>query len=123
MPMVKVHYRPRAIGWLVANELGEALPQIVADALTSEDSQGELTANDVEVNVGAMDSGSLTRYDLHVEVEANDYPMRRRDLERRTHKIAAEVRIFFNRSETWKSPGPPKGWVWVQLVPAHWVEL
>lgn len=123
MPMVKVLYRSPAVGWMTANLLGNSLPQIVAGALTSKDPEGELVASDIEVEVADMNPGLRTRYDLHIEVEANDYPERRRDLERRAHWIAREVRIFFNRAETWKLSEPPKGWVWVKLVPAHWVEL
>ena len=123
MPMVKVLHRSPTVGWMTANLLGNILPQIVADALTSNDPEGELAASDIEVEVVAMDPGLRTRYDLHIEVEANDHPERRRDLERRAHWIAREIRVFFNQVDTWKLPGPPKGWVWVKLVPAHWVEL
>ena len=123
MPMVKVHYQPNKVGSPTAKALGDCMAGIVARALTCNDPEGELTDSDVEVDVAEMSPKMQTRYDLHIEVEANDYPDRRKDLDQRAQRVAEQVRIFFNQRAPWQPSYLPKGWVWVKLVPAAWVEL
>src|SRR3989344_5798366 len=118
MPIVKVSYRPPIMA-TVAKDLAVELPRIVANALTCDNPDGGLTTKDVEIEVRLMHPGLQTAYDLHIEVEANEYPERRENLERRTHQILLGVRTVFNSIPFWKS-GPPRGWVWVKLFPAHW---
>ena len=122
MPMVRVQYRQGIVTGAVANRLSDGLPRIIAEALTCVNPQGYLSADDVEVEVKAMDKGLRTDYDLHIDVEANDYPDRRSSLEQRSHQIAQKVRAFLDGIYE-DVPSRPKGWVWVKLFPAHWVEL
>jgi len=123
MPIVRVRYR-YPVTTMAANLLGSLLPEIVAEALTCDNPEGSLTAEDVEVEVGVMPAGLNTKYHLHVEVEANAYPERIDVLERRTHLITSRIRQFFNDPENRVLSGlRPKGWVWVKLFPAHWVEI
>jgi len=93
-----------------------ALPQIVAEALTCSDPDGSLTPQDVEVGVeeyGPMDISD--DYHLQVMVDANDFPSRRADLQQRTQRIADQIAAVII--------GPPtRFYVWVRLMPAAFVE-
>lgn len=121
MPIVKVRYRSPVFE-ITAKQLANELPRIVALALTCDDPNGSLDSTDVEVEVEPMKPGLHTNYDLHIEVEANEYTARRKNLEERCHQILIGVRFFFNRVDDWKK-NPPKGWVWVKLFPAYWEEI
>jgi len=118
MPYVRVRHEPlspcndrEGIAIFV-----NALPQIVAEALTCPDPDGGLTPQDVEVSVeeyGPMDiSGD---YHLQVMIDANDFPSRRADLKQRTQQIADRLTAVII--------GPPtKFYVWVRLTPAAFIE-
>ena len=122
MPKVMISYRPHVASLDgAANRLADQIPKIVADALTCANPQGHLVPEDVEVEVKAISSGFRTKYSLLVEVEANDYPERRKTLEQRTHQILCAIRIFLN-GEDWHRFGF-KGWVWVKLFTAYWGEV
>jgi hypothetical protein len=121
MPLVKLFYRD-PVTEVTANALADVLPGFVAEALTCSNPDGKLTAEDVEIDVEPMPKGMRTKYDLHVEVEANDYPERSKDLHRRESLILYDVRGWFDKF-TRNIKGRPKGWVWVKLFPARWDEI
>ena|SRR6185312_9011992 len=121
MPLVKVKYRNSAHE-RVADLLGRQLRRIVAAALTCENPEGHLTAKDIDVEPLEMSPGLQTDYGFIIEVEANEYPERRKNLDERWEDIAVDLRQFFDH------PGfgletRPKAALWVKLFPAKWGDV
>lgn len=120
---VEMRYRSGVVGWMLAQRLGDELPQVVADALTCEGPGGRLTRGNIEVDTMAMGPGLQTAYDLLIEIQACLSAERQRTHEEMAQKIVSAVRIFFYKAEGWNSSQPPKGLVEIQLIPTNEVEL
>jgi hypothetical protein len=69
--------------------------------------------------VEAMDPGLRTKYDLHITVEANEYPERRRNLKDEWEEICDETKALLKSLEVHEVPG----WIWIKLFPAVWGEI
>ena len=122
MPEVKVRYRSAVVPEDVVNQLCDALPKIVAEALTCDDPYGELTPDDIEIYPARMNHLARSKYDLEIRVELNDYRSRRLTLEQRAHQIAIGLRMQFNDIYG-VGKVRPKAWVWVRVCPGEWVEI
>lgn len=107
MPLVMVRYDPVKLG-LIADPIDEGLwwgdssdkfrsftaliPGIVAEALHVEAvPDAHLSAADVGVHVSQRENGDVGSYGLEITVLANDYELRRLDLDRRRSEISAGV--------------------------------
>ncbi len=121
MPFVRLFYRDPVTGSTVTS-LACVLADFVAEALTCSHPDGKLSAGDVEIDVEPMPKGMRTKYDLRIEVEANEYPERRKNLGQRRKEILRKIRLWFY--EKYKGEMPlPKGCLWVKLFPAEWSEF
>lgn len=124
MPLVNVTYNPNAILEQHLKPLGNCLRLKVAWALTCEDEGGSLTPDDIEVRFHAVGPHDINASDLMIEVFANDFPSRRRNIQDRAEAIAEAVREFHNRGGGLRSSDfGGKNFVWVLLAPAGFVFL
>jgi hypothetical protein len=119
MPLVKISYRS-PIEKKDAELLAEFLPSVVASALHCDNPDGRLSAVDVETDVQPISTEMRTQYDLHIEIEANDYPERRIGLTMRRELIANPIRSFLSKHGLY---APGRACVWVKLFPASWGEV
>ena len=120
MPLVTIHYQH--ILSTVAWNMARVLPGIVASALTSDDLDGHLTPDDVEVDVEPMPNGMRTQYHLHIIIEANEYSDRRSNLDQRRERIINALRAKFG--EGWRGHGfRARAFVWVRLMPGSFGEV
>lgn len=97
---------------------GTLLQSATAKELTCEDEGGSLTAADIEVEIRDRDPKRNIggeQYDLQVIVFANNYLSRRANLEERCKKLAGWVRKAL--------PDTVRGFVWIRLAPAAFVEF
>ena len=99
-------------------ELGTLLREWVAAELTCSDRDGDLTYEDIEVEIKQrrprLDIGG-ERYDIQVTVFANDFPSRKANLSDRCACIN-------ERLQQWTA-GRWRGYVWVLLAPAAFAEF
>lgn len=114
MPLVTLR-RSQRVPDEVVDALVKAIPVAVSESLDCNDLGGDLTPDDIEVEVGTIGPLDRNRYDICVNVIANDYPERKASLEvRRQHLQAALIRHI---------PGGLTGYVWVRLCPASFGEF
>ena len=122
MPMLTVKYHPWKGEGSAVEQLAVDLRYVVAEALNCEDTGGQLTSKDIEVEPVMMPAGMRSKYDIHILIEANDYPSRKENLGQRTEKIRAYVRTVLDQ-HCGHFDHKPKAWVWVRLAPGCWVEV
>ncbi|HEY5220888.1 MAG TPA: hypothetical protein VIJ29_01940 [Candidatus Paceibacterota bacterium] len=118
MPSVLVRCR-RPFKPFFVNALAEELPRIVAKALTCENPEGHLDPEGVEVEIEILPEGIRTPFDLHIIVDANDYPERKANLRDRWEMIRSGVAIFWGG----RLYSRPAAFVWVRLFPAQFGDV
>lgn len=98
-------------------KLEDALCEAVAQALTAPNTEhGQLTPDNVEVDIITSTSYKTGNNKLRIIVFANDFDERRADLQKtRVHKITEAVRAIV--------PDDVKGFVYVRLAPAGFAEF
>ena len=83
-----------------------------------------MAVNDTDVEMVVMGPGMVTRYDLHVDVEADDHPKRRVNLGDRTQEIKRKLRMLIDQIHHPKSPGShPKCRLRVRLYPEESMDI
>ena len=95
------------------------LAKVVAEALSTPGTEGELTARDIEVEVREFGKYDVNQADVEIIVFANEYPERLENLEKRRKKIENNVRSWLNAVETSKAPdlsAISKLSIWLPLV-------
>jgi len=126
MPEIQLKYR-HPISRELVDALAAGLPAIVASNLTCKDEGGELTPEDVEVEIIEMRPDTHhTRYDLQIKIDANIYPSRLKSIDARRERICIEVESFVEG--VCESMGKPyleskSGFVWVRLSPGSFSEI
>jgi hypothetical protein len=118
MPLIKMLYRP-PVGDVSIEVLTRELPRIVAEALDCQNPDGRLVSADMEIEVGRMSEGMRSQFDLHIVVEANEYPERLANLDERRGQIVAAIRGLYGGVEYLL----PQGFVWVRLCPGSFAQL
>lgn len=100
------------------HEVMDAMPQIVADALTAPaDPDGELGPEDVnvwEAELPEFDYHDIDHHDLVITVLANNFPSRMANLDERRQQIIDKVRPLLQKGVTF--------FVWVLCMPSSWGE-
>lgn len=120
MPLVIVLRNPRRVDHNLVKSFADELPKIVSDALTTKCSQGQLTADEVEVWIRDAKLLDVNTRDLEIIIWAGDYPERRVNLAERREKIVSGVKKIINSS--FKSSAI-HGFVWVLLNPSSFEEF
>jgi len=115
MPQVTVKYDSRYVklhGLLAAPIAG-----IVAEALSCPDYA--LVKEDVEVEFkpfGIMDE--MRGYSVIIQVDANDFPSRKINLQERNDNIAEGLKFIFATAQLIPEGTGRKAFVWTRLMPA-----
>ena len=85
-------------------EVKEAMPQIVADALSAPaDTDGELGPEDVNVWGVLMENivwGDICQHDLEIVVFAHNFPSRIANIEERKQQIINKVKLLLQKGTT-----------------------
>lgn len=89
MPLAIVSYREVVLDHGGIREVVEALPQLVANALSVK--AGPLVPGDIEVRTWRVADMDIVHHDVGIVVFANRYPEREAKLEKSTEKIKASV--------------------------------
>ena len=115
MPLIIVN-RSSEVEDHVYIRLKNNLQKIVADALTCENPDGNLTGADIELWSRKKDYfDDLGFESLQIIVFANDYPERRINLEERREKIQKRIKALL--------PSHLTGWVWILLAEGSFGKL
>jgi len=115
MPLIVVNRGSKVSDGLF-RDLIDALPELVASALTCENPDGKLTAADVELWSRQRDDVHDRGFkDLQIVVFANDYPERRVNLDERQKMLKDSIRELL--------PSGVHGWLWVRLAPSSFAEF
>lgn len=69
---------------------GQALQNFVAEALTCDDTEGQLRPDDIEVRISQRESGNQGE-ELQITVLTNDFPSRRANLDDRLASLQEEI--------------------------------
>ena len=124
MPFVTLYYKPSFVKKEEMRAIAERLPEIVARALNvPENPAARLNANDIEVQPEEIDEEcTVNRRPLEIIILANDYPERKKNLDKRQEEITKAVREIKN--EAWSLDfRRVRGFVWVLLIPGSFGEL
>ncbi|NIT04470.1 hypothetical protein GTO10_06245 [Candidatus Saccharibacteria bacterium] len=115
MPLAELYFDPQRVNPSVAAGVAHALTNWVADALSVEEEDGQLTSDDIEVRVRAKGPHDVTAYHVEITVWAKHYPTREAKLDWATARIAAELdkQII----------GGVRGFVYILLSPAGFAEF
>jgi len=122
MPLVMVtvnRARPQLADDSSCLRLASYLRGRVAKALSCDEKDGELTSDDVEVELSDYDPRRHIggeQFDVRVMVIANDYPSRRENLDERRQSIERGMCAGDKMQDL-------KGFVWVLLAPASFGEF
>ncbi len=121
MPLVIVTWHPSVIDPGTLHDLGKDIQSLVASTLSVSDEGGDLTETDIEVRFRQPGRDDINASNFSVEVVANLYPERVKNLDGLTKQIADALR---------KHPLIPRGlignetsFVWVLLCPAGFAFL
>jgi len=126
MPLAIVTRDPALISDKVARRLGPIIQTAVADALDVVDDQNaRLNPNEVEVRFRDIGPLDVNASPFSVDVFANDYPGRRKNLQQRTEMIAQALKVD---AELFEGSLPLSVFgntcfVWIILGPAGFVLL
>lgn len=109
---------PDTFGGFTMEKFAQHVQQCVADALTCQDTGGQLTKDEVEVEIKQRQESWFHHYvggekaEVRIVVLANDFPARRANLKRRNRQLLKKVSEFsWNRKVS--------GYVWIRLAPAE----
>lgn len=120
MPFVYVRRNTEKVSDEMTAVLSRALPELVANALSVPNSDGELTKDDIEVEVRDIGSLDVSTKDVEVIIWAGDYPERSINLDDRREQIIKGIKFL-------SDPGIPSGivsgFVWVMLSPSSFGEF
>ena len=108
MPLVLV-WAKDDIDERVTLELSNNLPKDVADALSCDDPDGKLTADDVEVRFFNINPYDKSLNDIDVVIFANLYPDRQKNFEERKNAIANAIKEILPPGNTVS--------IWVLVAP------
>lgn len=110
---------PRAVA-----DIAQALPSLVAEALTVEEADGQLAPEDIEVWVLPENPGDVNPYHLGIVIFAQEYPSRRAKLdEARAYIIRGLETIVPDAFADYGDLTSKRGFVWVLLGPGSFGEF
>ncbi len=122
MPQVIFKYDARHVRF--NKPLVTPIAKIVADALSCTDENGPLVPEDVEVEFRPFGEMDETRgYAAIIQIDANDYPSRRVNLQERNDNIAKAMQIMCKTNELVFNGSNRKAYVWTRLMPAGFTEF
>jgi len=115
MPLAELYFDSEKVEPLVAAGIAHALTYWVADALSVEETDGQLTHEDIEVRVRIKGPHDVTAYHVEITIWAKHYWTREAKLEEAAARIAGELdkRVFEN----------VRGFVYIILSPAAFAEF
>ena len=105
MPLATIRYKQVGLVSDVS-QLIEALPEILAEHLTSE--EAPLDPEEIEVEVKQVGQADKFNYDLNIYVCANEYPDRLASLDQRRQSIEGAIAAIIKKGITFS--------VWIQLL-------
>lgn len=114
MPLVMARFAPD-IPEEVVNAVVGAIPAALAEAFDCPDPGGDLTPNDIEVEVSTVGPKDINDYHICVTVLANDFPARKENLDDRRKRMQALLAPHI--------PPDMKGYLWTLLCPASFGEF
>lgn len=115
MPLVVIQRDSKIVTDDHVKMLTQFIPTIISSALTTENSDGKLVANDIEVWVQNMEQFDVNTKSLEIIIWAGDCPERRNNLDERREKIVQGIRVLIPTTIT--------GFVWVLLNPSSFGEF
>lgn len=124
MPLVLVKHarlgmHPRAVA-----DIAQALPALVAEALTVEEADGQLAPEDIEVWVLPENPCDVNPYHLGIVIFAQEYPSRRAKLdEARAYIVRGLETIVPDIFSDYGDLTRKRGFVWVLLCPSSFDEF
>jgi len=108
MPLVEMKIIPAIIDVRAREYIIDILPDVVSKALdTPEDQGGELTPDDIEVQVVELSGQGVNIKPLSFIIHSNFFPARARNLDERRKEIMDDIKD--------RLPPGIKGYVWVFL--------
>jgi hypothetical protein len=114
MPLVMARFG-RKVPKAVANAVVKAIPAAVAEAFNCTDKGGDLTANDIEVEVSTVGRRDINDYDICITLLANEFPSRSANLNDRRRRLQRLLEPYIPRGI--------KGYLWTLLCPASFGEF
>lgn len=118
MPLVVLSHKKDRVLPDMLEKLAQALPAMVAEALTCEHPPGLLVAGDIEVWVRESSDYDVNVKDLEIVVWANHYDERQQNLHHRNVAVLNKVREFLADYDC-----NLNGYVWILLQPASFGEF
>lgn len=121
MPLVTLQYKAGRQLKELAENLAEALPEIVAPNLTlpeREQLDGQVTPDDIVVRCTESGTSDINTKDLEIIIWAHEFPERLKNLEERKEAIIRGVWTFLADYDRNVS-----GFVWVLLQPTAFGQL
>ncbi len=92
-----------------------AIPVALAEAFDCEDEGGDLTPNDIEVEVSTVGPKDRNDYDVCITVFANDFPSRKANHDERRQRMQDALAQHV--------PADMTGYLWTLLAPASFGEF
>lgn len=92
MPKVIIQAHAATLSTELITRLCKQIPYIIAKALTVQDTEAEVHADEVEIEVKEFGPWDVGKKSFEFEVQANDYPERSKNLAERRMAIQKGIR-------------------------------
>lgn len=124
MPLVIVQLKPRSNVEWVARATRKKVAEIVAQELSCNDPDGQLTWRDIDVKFREMEEYDLTSYSVEIYVFASEFTSRAANLDERRSRIVNRIAELLGRSPgVVGTTGKRKAFVYIRLAPSSFGEF